>query len=220
MKRWRNWIIFLAVVGLLAYSIGLWRARLISLKQAVSDQNNQTDTVPAGVGGDSSSPVDQILNNQNDQSSSQSTSSDDTVLKRVTYSANTLYEAQAVNMVNDFEQALNQKNQTVVAALFDKSAAPDQIPPGTWVDDAPFPISFTIAALEVRGDTSALVTVDETWLDKAANTKSTHHRLFELYPTDNSYKIGKYFTDNNTDPLSGFIDNPWDDRNLGVSRVF
>ena len=201
MKKWRNWLILLAIIGLLAYSIGLWRARISRDQQTANSTTNTetgTNNVSEGVGGDNLSPVDQNGTTSSDNQTS------DNVLKRVTYSAANLNEAQAVNIVNDFEQALNQKNQTGVASLFDQSAAPEQIPPGTFVDQAPFPISFTFNNVEIRGDTSAIVTVSETWLDPTANIKNTRRRLFELYPNDNNYKIGKYFTDDATDPLSGF----------------
>lgn len=207
MKRLIKWLALLAAVGIIIYAVYVWRQRITDIKgsdNAVTDNTNTTTdqesvTDAAGESGDQNTADGMGGASEEDTAAIVST-----VLNRVKYSAGNLYEAQAVNIVNDFEQAYNGKNQTLVVALFDKSANITSLESSIWSAEASFPISFKFESVEVRGDTSALVTVDEVYYNPQTKTKQTRRRLLELYPENSSYKIGKYFTADIDTPLAGF----------------
>lgn len=208
MNKLTKLAVLLVALGIIGYAYFVWRQRVVEINNTnttteelsetmVTDQKNQLDQANQvdqadqadGMGGASNEDTAAIVS---------------TILNRVKFNAGNLYEAQVVNIVNDFEQAYNKKNQTLVVALFDKSANITGLPNSVWGEDASYPISFKFESVEVRGDTSALVTVDESFYNPQTKTKQTRRRLLELYPVNSSYVIGKYFTPNLDTPLAGF----------------
>lgn len=205
-------LFFWLVIIVLAFVIGTWQRRrqLITTEQATHSSASQ----PGGeTANDSASGLSESTNNNGEQETSENNSvsgenkeEQSTVLKEVKRTTTKVEETKAVQLTNAFEMAFNQRSAANMTPLFADSKAVEAAIVKVSEANSYRPISFSFESIEVRGDSSVLVTVSEVRADDQ-NNKLTVRRLLELIPQNGVYKIGNYFTPNSTAAGSGFDKN-------------
>jgi len=214
MRKYLPLTIVLLVVAVLAFSFGAWKRRQEILQvdrekhqieqQVESGELTQQEAdalLNESVGGSNENPV------TDESAASTEASQAEQVLKEVKRSSSAVEGTEAIKITNAFYMAYNQRSFSAMATLFAPSTAGggnfEKVLNEAVADNSVRPISFEFENVEVRGDSSVLVTAKEVRADNEGN-KSTTRRLLELIPVDGQHKILSYFKPDSTDTLSGF----------------
>lgn len=210
-QPWFKRLLLLLVVVVLAYVVGSWRRRIQLIKQDQVEHQQEGQpgsSTPDGVGGGSAAGTDadsgSITNGSGDQQPpAEIKDTSNIVLKEVKRTTTRVEETAAVQLTNAFEMAFNQRSAANMLPLFaDQKSVSDKI---VQISEANSyrPIAFRFENIEVKGDSSILVTVSEDRADNE-NNRLTVRRLLEFIPQNGVYKIGNYFTPDKADIGSGF----------------
>lgn len=208
-QPWFKRLLLLIIVVVIAYVVGAGRRRWQQLKEdKIEHQQQVQQNTNTGVGGSAATGTDADSNPVSTGSGDQQPPAEikDTsniVLKEVKRTTTRVEETAAVQLTNAFEMAFNQRSAANMLPLFaDQKAVSDKI---VQVSEANSyrPIAFRFENIEVKGDSSILVTVAEDRADNE-NNRLTVRRLLEFIPQNGVYKIGNYFTPDKADTGSGF----------------
>ncbi len=217
MKKYLPLILFITVLAILAFSYGVWKRRQIILQQ---DRTLHSIEAQVESGKITQEEADKLIaesnvNNENSQegeseeknNEESGVNDEDLVLKEVKRSSSTLEGAEAIKITNAFLMAYNQRSFSGMATLFTPSTAGRPEFEGVLneavAENSVRPISFQFENIEVRGDSSVMVTIKEVRANDEGD-KLSNRRLIELIPLNGQHKISAYFKPDSTDTISGF----------------
>ena len=128
-------------------------------------------------------------------------------LKEVRRSSSSIEGTEAIKLTNAFYMAYNQRSFSAMATLFTPSTAGrpefEDVLNRAVAENSVRPISFEFENVDVRGDSSVLITIKEVRANNQGD-KSSMRRLLEFIPIDGQQKIQSYFQPDSTDTISGF----------------